>query len=91
MKRFAWSETKRLSNLRDHGLDFLDVPLIFDGPTFTYEDDRFDYPEQRYVTLGFLKGMPVSIVHTETDKLVRVLSLRKATRIEGIILYENVF
>lgn len=26
-----WDETKRLSNLEKHGLDFQDTPLVFDG------------------------------------------------------------
>lgn len=54
--RFTWDERKRKSNLRDHGFDFRDAPSIFEGPTFTFEDDRFDYSEQRLVTLGFLGG-----------------------------------
>jgi uncharacterized DUF497 family protein len=64
--RFAWSEAKRELNLRQHALDFLDAPRVFDGPTYTFEDDRFDYSEQRFVTLGVLEGIIVSIVHTET-------------------------
>ncbi|MBI4559035.1 MAG: BrnA antitoxin family protein [Candidatus Hydrogenedentes bacterium] len=65
--RFTWHEKKRRSNLKDHGLDFADAPWVFEGPTFTYEDDRFDYGEERFVTLGLLAGIPVSIVHTETE------------------------
>jgi uncharacterized protein (DUF4415 family) len=57
--RFAWSETKRKSNLELHGFDFVDAPKVFDGPTYTYEDDRFDYSEQRFVTLGLLEGLTV--------------------------------
>jgi uncharacterized protein len=40
--RFTWHEKKRKTNLRDHGLDFVDAPRVFEGPTFTFEDDRFD-------------------------------------------------
>jgi len=61
--RFRWDERKRKSNLRDHGFDFRDSPSIFEGPTFTFEDDRFDYSEQRFVTLGFL-GQVVSQWYT---------------------------
>ena len=39
--RFTWDEVKRKRNLKDHGLDFVDAPHVFDGATFTYEDDRF--------------------------------------------------
>ena len=59
--RFVWDERKRRTNLRDHKLDFLDAPQVFAGPTVTYEDDRFAYGEQRFVTLGFLNGVAVSI------------------------------
>lgn len=59
--RFSWDERKRRLNLKDHGLDFVDAPRVFEGPTFTFEDDRFAYDEQRFVTLGFLAGMVVSV------------------------------
>jgi len=50
---FSWDEGKRESNLKDHGFDFVDAEKVFEGPTFIYEDDRFEYGEQRFVTLGF--------------------------------------
>jgi uncharacterized protein len=56
---------------------------------FTYEDDRFEYEEQRFVTLGFLNGAAVSIVHTETEDEIRTISFRKATTKEEVILFEN--
>jgi len=32
---FTWSERKRAINLREHGLDFVDAHLVFEGLTFT--------------------------------------------------------
>ena len=87
--RFLWNETKRVLNLNQHGLDFVDAQRVFDGPTYTYEDDRFDYSEQRFVTLGVLGGIVVSIVHTETPRQIRVISFRKATRHEQAIYFKN--
>ena len=87
---FRWSETKRAANLRTHGLDFLDAWRVFDGLTFTYEDDRFPYGERRFITLGLLGGVPVSIVHTETDHEIRVISFRKATSREERIYFNEV-
>ncbi len=52
---FEWDEDKRLANLHKHGIDFLDVPSLFDGDTLTAED-RFDYGERRFVTLGLIQG-----------------------------------
>ena len=87
--RLSWDEKKRRLNLKEHGLDFVDVPRVFEGPTFTFEDDRFAYDEQRFVTLGFLAGMVVSMVHTESVSRIHVISLRKATRNEEAILFKN--
>jgi uncharacterized DUF497 family protein len=87
---FTWSEYKRRLNLGRHGLDFTDAPVVFDGLTFTYEDDRFRYREQRFVTLGLLAGVPVSIVHTETAHEIRIISFRKATRGEARLYFDSV-
>jgi uncharacterized protein len=86
---FSWDEKKRGVNLQAHGFDFIDAENVFEGPTFTYEDDRFEYEEQRFVTLGFLNGVTVSIVHTETEDEIRIISFRKATTKEEGILFEN--
>ncbi len=77
--RFTWSERKRSVNLKEHGLDFVDAPRVFEGLTFTYEDDRFAYGEQRFISLGLLAGVPVSVAHTESDDEIRIISFRKAT------------
>jgi len=87
--RFSWDEKKRRLNLKDHGLDFVDAPRVFEGPTFTFEDDRFAYDEQRLVTLGLLGGIAVSIVHTESPARIHVISFRKATRNEEKILFAS--
>ena len=88
--RFLWSETKRVSNLRSHGLDFADAEHVFAGLTYTFEDDRFDYGAQRFATLGLLDGRPVSLVHTETPHEIRVISFRKATLREARIYFDQV-
>ena len=87
---FAWSDRKRLLNLKQHGLDFVDAPTVFAGLTFTYEDDRFAYQEQRFVTLGLLAGVPVSVIHTETAHEIRIISSRKATLREARLYFGQV-
>jgi uncharacterized DUF497 family protein len=39
-------------NLKNRELDFAEAERVFAGPTFSFEDDREDYGEQRWVTLG---------------------------------------
>lgn len=87
---FSWSGKKRLANLKLHGLDFVDVPRVFEGATYTFEDDRFSYGEQRFITLGLLAGIAVSIAHTETKHEIRVISFRKATSREEKIYFSEI-
>ncbi len=87
--QYLWDETKRQSNLRKHHLDFLDAQLVFEGLTLTFEDDRFDYSEQRFVSIGLLSGEFVVIAHTEeNENVTRIISMRKATKHEEIIFFK---
>ena len=83
-------DPKRAANLKAHGLDFVDAPRVFEGVTYTFEDDRLSYGEQRFVTLGLLAGVSVSVVHTESDHEIRVFSFRKATRREAQIYFDAI-
>jgi uncharacterized protein len=87
---FTWDEAKYESNLIKHGFDFADAEIVFGGPTFTYEDDRFGYGEQRLITLGWLGPILVSIVHTESDGEVRVISMRRGSKREQLIFFGNI-
>ena len=87
---FTWSAMKRATNLTVHGLDFVDASRVFEGATYTFEDDRFSYGEQRFVTLGLLAGIPVSVVHTESEHEIRVISFRKATKREAQIYFDAI-
>jgi uncharacterized DUF497 family protein len=86
----TWDEAKRRANLRKHGFDFFDVEEVFDGVTYTYEDDRRAYGERRFVTLGLLRDIVVSTVHTEDGDHIHVISMRKATKREREIYFESI-
>jgi len=88
---FEWDEAKRIANLRKHGIDFLDIDIMFDGDTLIVEDDRCDYGEQRFVTFGLLRGLVVAVVHTDRQDSIRIISVRKATKYEQKVYFEEVF
>ena len=87
--KFTWDEQKRKKTLNERGLDFADARKVFGGPTFTIEDERFDYGERRLVTVGLLDGQVVAIVHTEAAKEIRVISMRKGTANEQKIYFND--
>lgn len=76
---FEWDEEKRLSNITKHGFDFVGIETVFEGETVTILDNRFDYGEKRFVTFGLFDGRVAAITHTETDDLIRIINVRKAT------------
>jgi uncharacterized DUF497 family protein len=87
--RFIWDESMRSTNIKKHRLDFADGRKVFSRPTFTFEDMRFDYGEQRFITIGMLDEHVVIIAHTETEKEIRIISMRKASKNEQKIFFEN--
>jgi hypothetical protein len=88
--RYTFDPKKRTANLKKHGYDFEDVPAVIEsGRPVTFEDRRFDYGEQRFITLGVLREVVVVLATAETDEEIRVISMRKAEKNEQEIYYSN--
>jgi uncharacterized DUF497 family protein len=88
--RYTFDPEKRAANLKKHGYDFEDAPQVIESDhTVTFEDRRFAYDEQRFITLGMLRGEVVVITTAETDEEIRLISMRKAERNEQEIYYSN--
>ncbi len=88
--RFEWDEAKRQSNVQKHGIDFVGIEEAFEGTTLTVLDDRFDYDETRFITLGVLSGRVIVIAHTETQEVIRIISVRKATKNEEANYFKEI-
>ena len=80
---YEWNEAKNRSNFVKHGLDFADAEQALSGPCVTFVDDRFNYGEKRFTSLGLLAGRVVVITHTPRGgDVTRIISMRKANRRE---------
>lgn len=88
--RYTWHELKRQINLQKWKLDFAQAESVFAGPTYTFDDNRFNYGEQRWVTLGLLDDTVLVIVHTENEDEIRIISMRKANKNEHILFFRNI-
>lgn len=85
---FAWDPDKQARNLREHGLDFADVPPVFDGPTLEYPDDAHSLGEVRVRAIGLLGGLEVAVIYTDDAEGVRhLISARRATPRERSAFY----
>lgn len=80
--KFTWDENKRQSNIKKHQLDFADAEKVFTSGVLIIEDTRIDYGEQRWIAMGFLDVLLVVIIHTDNQNMIRIISMRKATKNE---------
>jgi len=80
--KITFDATKRERALRERGLDFLDARLVFEGETFSFDDDRRDYGERRRITVGFLAGRMVVVGWVPRRNARHVFSMRKANERE---------
>ena len=88
--KFEWNENNRLINLQRHGFDFVGVSKAFDDPNaLTVLDDRFNYGEIRFITFGSLNGRIVSVVHTESDEIIRIISLTLRSKLNRVQLPQS--
>ena len=82
---FEWGAEKAQKNLEKHGVRFEVAQAVFIDPDrITAIDDRFDYGEERLVTLGQTHDGILVVVTTERDagQVIRIISARKASKRE---------
>ena len=51
---------------------------VFAGNTITIEDDRQEYGEKRFITVGLLEDRMLVLVWTPRGAARRIISMRKA-------------
>ena len=89
--QFEWDEAKRLINIRKHGIDFMDAIDIFGSPSLTWEDTRYEYDEERFVSIGLLKQIVIVVVYTyPEDDTIRIISVRKANKNEQETFFSQI-
>ena len=82
--KFDWDEKKNELNIYRHGIDFNDVPEIFNGPMIVKIDDRIDYGEDRFIGIGILGNIIAVVAFVEMEgEMIRIISARKANKHES--------
>jgi uncharacterized DUF497 family protein len=74
----SFDPVKRDATLAVRGLDMARADEVFEGDVLTFSDDRADYGEPRFITIGHLDLRMVVLVWTPRGADRRVISLRKA-------------
>ena len=80
---FEWDEGKSDRALRRHGFDFKFASRVFANENYLEDaDDRRDYGEQRYVVVGVVEGIFVTVVYTSRKSRKRIVSTWQSSRKE---------
>jgi uncharacterized DUF497 family protein len=75
--RITFDAAKRDATLKDRKVDFADAFRVFAGRTILFADNRVDYGEARYQTIGYLFGRMVMVVWPPRGDARHVISMRK--------------
>jgi uncharacterized protein len=75
--QITYHAEKRELTLREWGLDFADAEKVFSGLSLTVEDDRYDYGETRFQTIGRLDRSIVMMIWTPRGDARHIISMRK--------------
>ncbi|HEX3672861.1 MAG TPA: BrnT family toxin [Rhizomicrobium sp.] len=84
MTDFDWDNAKAAANLRKHGVSFDTASKVFDDP-FAIErvDPRSEeYGEERSMIIGYAGGNLLSVIYTDRNEKVRLISARRSARDE---------
>jgi uncharacterized protein len=88
---YEWDRNKASSNQIKHGVTFEEAKSVFeeDFNALTLSDTEHSFEEERYIEIGMSKvGRLLSIVYTERNANIRIISARPATSRE-VRLYEQ--
>ena len=81
--KFEWDESKARTNFHKHGVDLVDAARIFDDQAASHViDERMDYGEERIEAIGIVDGVVLVVIYVERGEFIRLISARKATRLE---------
>jgi uncharacterized DUF497 family protein len=78
-----WDEAKRQRALRERGVDFADIARFEPDSVRTRQDDRHNYGEPRFNSIGYLDGRLHTFCWTPRNGRVRIISLRRANARES--------
>ncbi len=80
---FEWDENKNKSNQEKHGIDFNHAKNIFDdNERIKFRDNRKDYGEERWITIGKVLDAIITVVYTIRNNIIRLISARLSNKDE---------
>ncbi|KAF0112839.1 MAG: hypothetical protein FD163_1910 [Hyphomonadaceae bacterium] len=89
--KFEWDASKNAANIAKHGISFEEAYEIFNGPIYSKADERNNYGEHRFVSIGEIGFcVVIVVVHTDRHEKTRIISARLANKIERRLYNDNI-
>lgn len=80
---------KARANLAKHHVPMQAGAAVFDDPRYLLEENRFARGEQRFIAIGMVRAILLTVLFSEPDEdMIRLISVRRATKTERRV-YEN--
>jgi uncharacterized protein len=87
---FEWDEDKAAINLRRHKVSFQLARGVFNDAFALVEQDLSeDYGEDRFIAIGMVEDVLITVVYTERRERIRIISARKASTYEQRKYYQG--
>ena len=87
---FEWDEKKREINLERHGIDFVRAQETWQGPVLEIPSRQTHHGEERFLGIGVTKNLCLTVVFTWRKKNRRIISARRANKLEREIYAKNI-
>jgi len=90
--KFSWDEEKNITNIRKHGISFIEAAKVYFDPIRLefYDEEHSTLDEERWIIIGNteMKILFVVIIK-QAENLIRIISARFATKKEQEAYYGN--
>lgn len=92
--KFKWDKFKNALNILNHNMSFEEACEVFEDPLHISKlDYRFNYFEERWITLGSTSRYKIIVVahmlfDENNEEIIRIISARKANSKE-VQIYEK--
>ena len=89
--KFEWDEDKNKKNINKHGISFQLASRVFlDEHVIILPDEIHSMEEDRSFAIGMV-GRVLYVVFTERADAIRIISARRATKLEEMLYDDNLY
>jgi len=86
---FGWDEEKRQVKIVKHHIDFEEAIKIYNDFVITAASGQQDLAEDRFLSIGLLRGLEIVVVFTPRGEKRRIISARRAREAERTKYHEE--